>query len=65
MSDEYLMARAEQYEKKADELEDKIDNNKMTLRERVEYDRHVPFSLQEHDTQIKRIHLLYESYKTV
>jgi hypothetical protein len=65
MSDEYLTARAEQYETKADELEDKINNNKMTLRERAEYDQHVPFSLQEHDTHIKKIHTLYETHRSV
>ena len=45
MSDEWVLAKAEQFEKEAAELEDKLKSGKMTLKERAEYDKYVPFSL--------------------
>ena len=46
MSDEWVLAKAEQFEKEAAELDDKLKSGKMSLRERAEYDKYVPFSLQ-------------------
>ena len=45
MSDEWILAKAEQYEKDAALLEEKLTSGSMSLRERAEYDKHVPFSL--------------------
>ena len=45
MSDEWVLAKVEQFEKEAAELDDKLMSGKMSLRERAEYDKYVPFSL--------------------
>lgn len=65
MSDEYLLKRAQEYEEKADELEEKIHSGRMTSEEKAEYDRNVPFSLQAHDTEIKKIKMIYQAHKNV
>lgn len=55
MSDEWIIAKAEKFEKDAQILEDKINSGNMTLRERAEYDKHVPFSLSEHDEHVFKV----------
>ena len=61
MSDEWILAKAEQYEKDAALLEEKLTSGSMSLRERAEYDKHVPFSLQAHDDHEESIKVAYES----
>ena len=48
LSHEWLEAEIKRLGKEADELEIKL-NSGMSLRERAEYDMHVPFSLREFD----------------
>ena len=61
MSDEWIKAEVDKLEKKASLLEEKINSGTMTLKERAEYDKHVPFSLKEHDYNVEKIKAAYNS----
>ena len=62
MSDEWIRDEVERLEKEANTLEEKLRIG-MTLREKAEYDQHVPFSIVEHDDEINRIKTDYFSRK--